>query len=65
LSASLRVTAATGGNAGPEVPGLTSLRGIAAVTVMLYHGSFFAFHYAGVPRLGSGAADLLRSTFFP
>jgi peptidoglycan/LPS O-acetylase OafA/YrhL len=63
LSASLGVTTATGGSAAPELPGLSSLRGIAAVVVLLYHGSFFAFHFAGAapPWLwsrGSLAVDL-------
>lgn len=67
LSASLEVTqsraAATGGNVAPELPALTSLRGIAAVIVLLYHASFFAFHFAGgaPPWLwlrGSLAVDL-------
>jgi peptidoglycan/LPS O-acetylase OafA/YrhL len=67
LSASLGVTqsrgAATGGNIAPELPSLTSLRGIAAVTVVLYHSSFLAFNYAGAPppwlwRRGSLAVDL-------
>jgi peptidoglycan/LPS O-acetylase OafA/YrhL len=30
-----------------ELPGLTSLRGIAAVTVLLFHSSFCAYHFAG------------------
>ena len=51
------------GHAEPELPGLTPLRGIAAVVVMLYHGSFFAFHFAGdtppwLWRRGSLAVDL-------
>jgi len=67
LSASLGVTqnrgAATGGNSAPELPSLTSLRGIAAVTVVLYHSSFLAFNYAGgappwLWRRGSLAVDL-------
>jgi peptidoglycan/LPS O-acetylase OafA/YrhL len=51
LRASLGVihsrTATTGGDVGRELPGLTSLRGIAAITVMLYHASFIAFNFAG------------------
>jgi peptidoglycan/LPS O-acetylase OafA/YrhL len=67
LSASLGVTqsrgAATGGNFAPELQSLTSLRGIAAVTVVLYHSSFLAFNYAGgappwLWRRGSLAVDL-------
>ncbi len=67
MSASLEVThsrlAATGGDAAPELPALTSLRGIAALAVLLYHSSFFAFHFAaGAPpwlwRRGSLAVDL-------
>jgi peptidoglycan/LPS O-acetylase OafA/YrhL len=46
-----------------ELPALTSLRGIAAVTVLLYHSSFIAFNFAGgsPPWLwsrGSLAVDL-------
>ena len=67
LSTSLGVTqsrgAATAGDAAPELPALTALRGMAAVIVLLYHGSFFAFHFAGgaPPWLwlrGSLAVDL-------
>ena len=57
------------GNAGSgdastvELPALTSLRGIAAVTVLLYHSSFVAFNFAGgsppwLWRRGSLAVDL-------
>lgn len=54
---------ATGGRAEPELPGLTPLRGIAAVTVLLYHSSFVAFNFAGgappwLWRRGSLAVDL-------
>ncbi len=31
----------------PELPALTSLRGIAAVCVLLFHSSFYAYHFAG------------------
>jgi peptidoglycan/LPS O-acetylase OafA/YrhL len=31
----------------PELPALTSLRGIAAVVVLLFHSSFCAYHFAG------------------
>jgi peptidoglycan/LPS O-acetylase OafA/YrhL len=31
----------------PELPALTSLRGIAAVAVLLFHSSFYAYHFAG------------------
>jgi peptidoglycan/LPS O-acetylase OafA/YrhL len=31
----------------PELPALTSLRGIAAVGVLLFHSSFYAYHFAG------------------
>jgi peptidoglycan/LPS O-acetylase OafA/YrhL len=31
----------------PELPALTSLRGIAAVGVLLFHSSFCAYHFAG------------------
>src|ERR1700720_2129596 len=59
----------TFGNAGGEaaspleLPALTSLRGIAAVTVLLYHSSFVAFNFAGGSppwfwRRGSLAVDL-------
>ena len=67
MSASLGVTqsrgAATGGNFAPELQSLTSLRGIAAITVVLYHSSFLAFNYAGgappwLWRRGSLAVDL-------
>jgi peptidoglycan/LPS O-acetylase OafA/YrhL len=63
LSTGLEVTAATGGRAEPELPGLTPLRGIAAVTVLLYHSSFVAFNFAGgsppwLWRRGSLAVDL-------
>ena len=63
MSAGLGVTTATGGSASPELPGLTSLRGIAAVVVLLYHSSFIAFNFAGgTPpwfwRRGSLAVDL-------
>ena len=45
------------------MPALTSLRGIAAVTVLLYHSSFIAFNFAGgappwLWRRGSLAVDL-------
>ncbi len=54
---------ATGGRAELELPGLTPLRGIAAVTVLLYHSSFVAFNFAGgappwLWRRGSLAVDL-------
>ena len=55
---------AGGGYASPlELPGLTSLRGIAAVTVLLYHSSFITFNFAGGSppwfwRRGSLAVDL-------
>ena len=57
------VVDATGGRAEPELPGLTSLRGIAAVTVLLYHSSFVSFNFAGgappwLWRRGSLAVDL-------
>jgi peptidoglycan/LPS O-acetylase OafA/YrhL len=53
---------AVGGNRS-ELPALTSLRGIAAVTVLLYHSSFIAFNFAGgsppwLWRRGSLAVDL-------
>ena len=46
-----------------ELPALTALRGIAAVTVLLYHSSFVAFNFAGgsppwLWRRGSLAVDL-------
>jgi len=31
----------------PELPALTSLRGIAAVGVLLFHSSYYAYHFAG------------------
>jgi peptidoglycan/LPS O-acetylase OafA/YrhL len=55
---------AGGGYASPlELPGLTSLRGIAALTVLLYHSSFITFNFAGGSppwfwRRGSLAVDL-------
>jgi peptidoglycan/LPS O-acetylase OafA/YrhL len=62
---------ATGGRAEPELAGLTPLRGIAAVTVLLYHSSFVAINFSsfvafnfagGAPpwlwRRGSLAVDL-------
>ncbi len=63
LSASFGVIAATGGNAAAELPGLTSLRGIAAVMVLLHHCSFLACNFAGgappwLWRRGSLAVDL-------
>jgi peptidoglycan/LPS O-acetylase OafA/YrhL len=47
----------------PELPALTSLRGIAAVAVLLFHSSFYAYHFAdGSPpslwRRGYLAVDL-------
>jgi peptidoglycan/LPS O-acetylase OafA/YrhL len=53
---------ALGGNRS-ELPPLTSLRGIAAVTVLLHHCSFLAFNFAGgappwLWRRGSLAVDL-------
>jgi peptidoglycan/LPS O-acetylase OafA/YrhL len=38
---------ATGGRNAPELPALTSLRGIAALVVVLFHSSYYAFHFAG------------------
>ncbi len=63
MSASPGVTAVIGGNAAPELPGLTALRGIAAVAVLLHHSSFLAYNYAGgappwLWRRGSLAVDL-------
>lgn len=54
---------ASGWDAAPELPALTSLRGIAAVVVVLFHSSFLAFHYAGgaspwIFRRGYLAVDL-------
>jgi peptidoglycan/LPS O-acetylase OafA/YrhL len=54
---------APGGNAAPELPALTALRGIAAVTVLLFHSSFYAYHFAGgappwIWSRGSLAVDL-------
>jgi peptidoglycan/LPS O-acetylase OafA/YrhL len=31
----------------PELPALTSLRGVAAVVVLLFHSSYYAYHFAG------------------
>jgi peptidoglycan/LPS O-acetylase OafA/YrhL len=67
LSESLSVTnsrtIATEADAAPELPSLTSLRGIAALLVVLFHSSFLAFNYAGggpplVLRHGYLAVDL-------
>jgi peptidoglycan/LPS O-acetylase OafA/YrhL len=54
---------ATRGDAAPELPALTALRGVAAVTVLFFHSSFYAYHFAGgaPPGLwsrGSLAVDL-------
>jgi len=53
----------TGRDTAPELPGLTPLRGIAALVVMLYHLSFITFNFAGgappwLWRRGSLAVDL-------
>jgi len=67
LSANLGVTHgrsdAAGSDAAPELPALTSLRGIAALVVVLFHSSFLAFNYAGggppwIWRRGYLAVDL-------
>jgi peptidoglycan/LPS O-acetylase OafA/YrhL len=67
LSASPAVThsrtAAIGVHTALEIPGLTSLRGIAAVSVLFYHASFVALNFAGgdppwLWRRGSLAVDL-------
>jgi peptidoglycan/LPS O-acetylase OafA/YrhL len=63
MTAVIATTAATGRDAAPELRGLTALRGLAAVAVLLYHSSFVAFHFAGgAPpwawRRGSLAVDL-------
>jgi peptidoglycan/LPS O-acetylase OafA/YrhL len=47
LKSSFVAIHATGRRAEPESPALTPLRGIAAVTVLLYHNSFVAFNFAG------------------
>jgi len=47
LGASPRRTDATGAAAAPDLPALTSLRGIAAVTVLFFHASWIAYNYAG------------------
>ncbi len=49
--------------AAAELPALTSLRGIAAVGVLLFHSSFYAYHFAGASppwlwRRGYLAVDL-------
>ena len=54
---------AVGVDAAPELPALTSLRGIAALVVVLFHSSFLAFNYAGggapwIWRRGYLAVDL-------
>jgi peptidoglycan/LPS O-acetylase OafA/YrhL len=66
FSASVSVAGHTdpaGAAAAPELPALTSLRGIAALVVVLFHTSFLAFHYAGgdppwIFRRGYLAVDL-------
>ena len=67
MSADLRVTLGCNDAAGrgttQELPGLTPLRGIAALVVMLYHVSFITFNFAGgaapwLWRRGSLAVDL-------
>ena len=56
-------SAAAGRHVAAELPGLTSLRGLAAIAVLLYHSSIYAFKFAGgAPpwawRRGSLAVDL-------
>jgi peptidoglycan/LPS O-acetylase OafA/YrhL len=47
-SAPCQIDPVRGGSAARrELPGLTSLRGIAAVTVLFFHSSYIAYHYAG------------------
>src|SRR5260370_4584394 len=58
---------AGGGDASTlELPALSSLRGIAAVMVLLYHSSFSAFHFAGgaPPWLWSGGSLAVDLFFF-
>lgn len=54
---------AGGSAAAVELPALTSLRGLAALTVLFFHSSYIAYHYAGggppwVWRHGYLAVDL-------
>lgn len=49
----------------PELPALTSLRGIAAVCVLLFHSSYCAYHFAdGAPPWVWGRGYLAVDLFF-
>jgi peptidoglycan/LPS O-acetylase OafA/YrhL len=58
-----RAVASDGTVAAVELPALTALRGLAALTVLLFHSSYVAYHYAGagppvIWRRGYLAVDL-------
>ncbi len=56
---------ASRGTAAPvELPALTALRGLAALTVLFYHGSFLAFRFAGGERRGLARGNLAVDLFF-